>query len=315
MKADAEQWRRAAVLVSALDTATADSLLDRLSTEHARLIRRVLIELEDVDPNERQVVIRSFLESAETNSADAGVGLELSAAALENVATEPPFQFLHGVAGDELSDLLAGEHPQTVAVVAAHLPSDRVTELLAKLPSGLQADVIRRLAVLEETDAETLHPIEDSLRGRFRRRVSSERRTAGVGAVQDLISEAPPQVRRTLLSNIARQDPRLAERLTRPTFGFADLAALSDDSLRHLLASTEDDYVTTALAGGDLALVRRFLSVLPRRHAERLRRAVDTLGPTRLSDVELAQHELTETARRLEASGQLEWATATRGAN
>ena len=316
MRADDERLRRAAVLVSALDRATADALLDRLSEEQARLVRRAVVELDEVDAGERQAIVRSFLDGSNLGRVDdAGVGLELSPAALQSVSPETPFQFLHAAAEDELRDLLAGEHPQTVAVVLAHLPSDRVARVLAELPAALQADVVRRLAALEEADAETLRSIDESLRSRFRRRVTDDRRTAGVGGVKGLLSEATPQVRRTLLSNIARQDLRLAERLSGPTFGFIDLAGLSDDSLRDLLAAVDDDYVATALAGSDLESVRRFMATLPRRRAERLQRGIDNLGPTRLSDVELAQRELVETARRMHASGLLEWSEPSRNAN
>lgn len=312
MKPDQQQLRRAAVLVSALDADAADALLERLSADHAALVRRTLIELDEIDPGEQQIIMRTFLGGREAaGEMDSGVELQLSSSApVEPVSAGATFRFLHEAELDDLCDLLAGERPQTVAVVVSHLPAERATSVIAKLPADLQGEVLRRLTVLDEADPAILRDIEESLERRFRSRVAGDR-TAGVGAVKGILKDAAPQLRRTLLSNIARQDPDLAERLTQPNFGFADLVRLDDASLHELIEETAEDYVATALAGGELPLVRRFLSVLPRHRADRLQRAIDTLGPTRLSDVELAQQELVDGARRLEASGRLEWITTT----
>lgn len=311
-----EQLRKAAVLVSALDADSADELLDRMPPIQAGMIRRMLVDLLDIDPEEQEVLMAEFVGrppvAVAAAAAAGGVSLELSGSDNETVAaTKRPvatFDFLHDAPDEDLRELLRGERPQTVAVVVSHLPSQRAAEVLATLPDALQADVVRRLARLDETDADVLADVEKTLERRFRRRLQPDAgRLAGVGAVKGILDDASPDHRRSLLSSLARQDPNLASRLTRSTVTFADLATLTDVALRTLCETADHEALVVALAGGELDFTRRIASVLPRMRASKLQTAIDSLGPTRLSDVELAQEEVVHTARFLENSGRLAW--------
>jgi flagellar motor switch protein FliG len=317
MTPNSEQIRRAALLVAALDADAADALMDRLPAEQAGLIRRVLIELDDVDPHEQRTVIQAFLSGSATDEKAAAPAVEYvtpAAAYAPTAPAEPPFGFLREADVDDLREMLAGERPQTVAVVISHLSADRAAEALATLPAPLQADVCRRLASLHETDPAVLSDIEAGLQLRFRKKLVGGDRSAGVGAVREILSEAAPPLRQTLLSALSRQDRRLAERLTRPTFGWADLPGMAGDSLRLLFDSVDEEYAAVALAGADLEFAARLTAALPRARVERLQAAVDSLGPTPLGDIELAQDEMVRVARELETAGRLTWREAGDGA-
>jgi flagellar motor switch protein FliG len=318
MNPQAEQIRRAAMLVAALDADAADALLDRLSAEQAGLVRRVLVEIDDVDPHEQRTIIQAFLAGTAPDGRGSEPTVEYVApeAPVPHVAQAPTFGFLHEADVEDLRELLAGERPQTVAVVISHLPADRAAEVLATLAPPLQADVCRRLASLHEADPDVLGDIEAGLQMRFRKKFVRGDRAAGVGAVQDILSEAAPPLRQTLLSAISRQDPRLAERLTRPTrppLGFADLPRLSHDSLRLLFDSIDEEYAAVALAGAEADFAARLTAPLPRARIERLQATIDSLGPTPLGDIELAQDELACVARELDTAGRLTWREAPTG--
>jgi flagellar motor switch protein FliG len=316
MTANSEPIRRAALLVAALDAHAADALLDRLPPEQAGLIRRVLIELDDVDPHEQRTIIQAFISGASADERSAEPAVEFVApAAAHAPSSDPPFGFLREADVEDLREMLAGERPQTVAVVVSHLPADRAAEVLAALPATLQADVCRRLASLHETDPEVLADIEAGLQLRFRKKLVRGDRSAGVGAVREILSEAAPPLRQTLLSALSRQDRRLAERLTQPILGFADLPKLSGDSLRLLFDSIDEEYAAVALAGAEVDFAARLTASLPRARVERLQAAVDSLGPTPLGDIELAQEEMVCVARELETAGRLTWREADDGAS
>jgi len=313
-----ERLRKAAVLVSALDADSADALLDRMPPTQAGMIRRMLVELLDIDTAEQEVLMAEFVGRpiGTAVEAEGGVSLELSSrlndasndSATAAKRSPPTFRFLHDASDEDLLELLKGERPQTVAVVVSHLPSQRAAEVLAMLPDALQGDVVRRLARLDETDADVLDDLEKGLEQRFRRRQpSAGGRLAGVGAVKGILDDASPDQRRSLLSTIARQDPKLASRLTRSTVTFDVLTNLTDASLRTLCETADHEALVVALAGGELDFTRRIVGVLPRMRASKLQSAIDSLGPTRLSDVELAQEEIVHTARFLENSGRLAW--------
>lgn len=317
MNAKNENLRKAAVLVAALDADAADAVLERLPVEHAALVRRMLVEMTDAAGDEEQAVIGEFLGRDESG----GVELELSTYRMPSTLPLPsaaaplsepvPFRFLHEAAVEDLGELLAGERPQIVAVVVSHLPADQAAQTLAALPGALQTDVMQRLARLDETDPEVLREVEAGLERRFRGRFSQAgRRSAGVGAVRQILNEATADVRRQWLTSLSRNDPRLAEKLTRPSFTFAELDRLTDAALRMLVMSVAEATAAVALAGADLGFAERVAAVLPPAQAAKLQRAVDTLGPTRLSDVDAAQDEIVQTARELETQGRLEWSDA-----
>jgi flagellar motor switch protein FliG len=286
--------RKAAILVAALDAKTADQLLEQMSPEQQALVRRLVVELGDVSAGEQQAVIDEF------------VGLGAPAATMDPYQDTPPFRFLHRAPGDKLTRILAGEHPQTIALVLSHLPADQAGDVLAILTGALQADVIRRLVELDEADPETLREVERGLQSRiFEHTRYEQRRRAGVQAVTGILAAADPRVKRNILTNLAAHDHELAEQFTRQVFEFVDLVHASDAALGEVLRTADVDIVMLAFADASPALLDRMLGLLPVQDAKLLRRALESLGPTRLSDVAEAQRELARLARRLEAQGRL----------
>jgi flagellar motor switch protein FliG len=226
----------------------------------------------------------------------------------QTVYFQTSFEFLHGAAVEDVAALLADERPQIAALVISHLPSEQAAQTVAALPDHLQGEVVRRLARLDEADPDVLREVEGALRRRYYSRFpDGGSRTAGVGAVRRIMDEASPELRRQWLTSLAQQDPRLAANLTQPTFTFAELKLMSDDSWRLLLTTVGPETTTAALAGADPEYAADVARRLPRADARRLQQSIDSLGPTRLSDLDAAQETLVRTARELEMQGRLEW--------
>jgi flagellar motor switch protein FliG len=320
MTRNQDALRKAAVLIAALDVDAADALLERMTPEQAGEIRRLLLELPVAELLDEQAVIGAFLdEHRGTKPEPVGVELSLSstlrAAAMApgrgEIDARPPFRFLHEAAVDDLGELLANEGPQTVAVVVSHLPADQAARTLAVLPEALQTEVVRRLAHLDEADPAVLREVELALERRLRRRLPLEGgRAFGVGAVKQILSEAAPENRQQWLANLSQEDPPLVAKLTRPSFTFDELGGLTDESLVLVFQTVDRPTAVAALAGSEPDFMNRLTALLPRAQAAQLRRAVDTLGPTRLSDVDAAQEATAHTAHELESLGRLTWRTS-----
>src|SRR5689334_672743 len=133
--------RKAAILVTALDSAAADQLLEQMGEQQAARVRSAVMELPDVDPAEQELVLAEFFgKPSATSESDNGVELELSAT--QRIATSPrlddrpanSFDFLQHASGQELARKLAHEHPQLIAVVVANLTAEKAAELLERLP-------------------------------------------------------------------------------------------------------------------------------------------------------------------------------------
>jgi len=316
------ELRKAAILVSSLDRATADRLLDQMSAEQASLVRQAMVDLPEIDASEQNQVIGEFFHVGPGELAEDPAGMaadrpvERRPRAGGNAGVEwesgeepVPFRFLHEAKAHKLTQLLAGEHPQTIALVISHLPPDQSSEVLAPLPPALQVDVIRRLVDLDDANPEVLWEVERGLKTRILEQIRDERRrAAGVKAVASILAAANPGVKRDILANLAMHDHHLAGRLVqrKVEFTFKDLTGLDDETLMTILASADPEIVILALATAPVSLLDQIVRLLPAAEGKSLRKALNVPGPMRLSDVEEAQRELARTARRLESEGQIE---------
>ncbi len=327
MKTSDANLRRAAILMASLDGPAADRVLEQLPEEDAARVRRMMVELDEIDHHEQQQVIGEFVRSRPNVPATpryspaAAHGVELEAGlarrlSLDAYAAKPPnsspqpFRFLHHAQSDTISPVLSGEHPQTIALVVSHLPDERAASLLATLDGPLQADVLRRLMSLDQADPEILLEVERGLESRLREQSQVERRRdAGLASIARMLESAAPNVRRAILANLATHDRHLAGRLRSPSVRFEDLQELDDEALAAVLAAAEPEVARLALAGASPALVDRVLAQLQPAEARKVRRLIERLGPTRLSDVEEAQAELARIAHSMVLEGRIDLPT------
>lgn len=309
--------RRAAILVLSLDDTTAQAILDELPEQDAALVRRMMVEIEHVDAEEERLAIDEFLRGRTTAQRNPGVELEpglakrlgagRSAASADSVPDDRPFRFLRTARGEKITPFLTGEHPQTIAVVVSHLPDDRAAAVLASLDADLQAEVIQRLIDLDQADPDVVREVERALESRMLEQALAERRReSGLELVARILDAAEPTLRRSLMSNLSRQDRRLAERLRPQQFEFDDLNEVDDATFAAIIAAAGMEISRLALAGAKESLIDRLVKPLTPPEAKKMRRMIEHLGPLRLSDVEEAQHEVARIARQLALEGTID---------
>lgn len=308
-----EDIRKAAIVVSNLDTKTADMILEHVAAEEADQVRRAIFELGPVTPEEQRRTIDEFFQlglgGADSSSATSRTASKRSRAASIRDSSGPPtspapspaaFHFLHETDVTRLYGILAGERPQVVAVVLSHLPSKTAGEVLAQFPPDGQSEIVRRLVDLEETDTEILEEIEEALRVRLAGQFPlPRRRVAGVAAVSGILKAADWPLGKQLHENIAARDHRLAERLQPHAMSFDELVRLDDMSLQTLMEGVDVKLLTLALVGAEPVVVDRVLGKLPSGDAALVRSDLNDLGPTRLSDVEEARRRIAQLAQRI----------------
>ncbi|MGE0609195.1 MAG: FliG C-terminal domain-containing protein, partial [Pirellulales bacterium] len=346
MKPTSDMIRKAAVLVYSLDADTADQLLDQMPVEMADRVRRAAASLDDISQAEQDAVLGEFVRGTASPPADDDAeGVELSAKLARDFGlggptpsleageppaadadVQPPFRLLRETAADRLSLLLATENPQTIALVATHLPPAQAASVLTGLPADLHADVMRRMADLDEAHPEIVREVERGLAARMSQLAHvDQRRVARVAALADILRHSAPLERQAMLESLRQAEPELAEQLAAaqragdllevalqeersaqasaanlevPPSRYAGLDELDDVALSAALEAVGADMATLALAGGSAALLDRVTRRLPTREAKRFRRALDKLGPTRLSDIDEAQQALLSAANR-----------------
>ena len=242
-----ESLRRAAILIASLDTESADALLDEMSADQATLIRNAVMHLDEIDVVEQQEVIREFVGKKPQTRAFHVDGVEILpdlarkfSGTTDPRAAEPPpsdgrreqgdesgqlgttskqpdtrpFAFLESVAPGELAEVLSGEHPQTAAIVVAHLTPARAAEVLGHLPREQQADALMRIARLSAPHPDIIYDLEHEMQGMLLERgLSPQVESDGLATVAAILQNASGHAREDLVADIAQQDALLANRL------------------------------------------------------------------------------------------------------
>lgn len=325
---DKSTLRKAAILIDSLDPASATVLFSQMTEAQRRLLAEQRMALGDVTAAERQAVVDEFFqhdpagvarpaEPSQSHAADESVTLELSTAARETEPDDqavspdaPSFEFLRETDTETLARHLAAEHPQTIAVVVAHLPSNQAARVLSCLDGDLQTEVVRRLVSLREADPEVVREVERCLARRIDRSIGeAPARVAGVEVVSAILQACDVRTEKNILRNLERHDRRLADLFdaTEPC-DLADLMRLRASDWSVVLAEIESDVLLLALADSPAELVGRVLQQFSEADRGRMRYALGHLGALRLDDVEAAQHALLELVQELDRQGRIDLA-------
>ena len=217
--------RRAAILLTSLPARELDALLDEFD-DSAQTRLRSAVERLDAVPNDEQCrVIEEFLAALESEVQTAGASVQVHAGQLDRCETgggtssrtntdAPRFGFLNEASAESLADLLVKEQPQTVAVVAAPLPVERVVDLLKRLPSDVRASVLHRLATFDEIDAESVQAIEQEMELLLAEsQATFSEPPVGLTTVRRILAAAGTQESLQWVNELAGEDGVIAEHL------------------------------------------------------------------------------------------------------
>lgn len=213
---------------------------------------------------------------------------------------------LEMVDAKSLANFLVNEHPQTVAVILAHLEPEKKGEVLKRLPDTLQAEVVLRMANLEHVDPELILEIDKVLKNQLANTASVEQSTlGGVQPVAEMLNVMDKNTETSIMSRLEEKDPLLAEEIRKLMFVFDDISKIDDRGIQSLLKEVPNDKLLLALKTANEDIKAKVFKNISARAADMLREDLNNMGPSRLSDVEGAQQEIVNVARRLEAEGKI----------
>ena len=314
--------QKAATLLLQLGKDRAARVLSQLEETEIEELTAEIMHLERIDPEIAGEVLDEFWEATSSGPSfgggmglaqrllEASLGTERAAGMLERLQTTlagQPFEFLQQADARQVVSLLNGEHPQTVALVLAHLRPEHASAILAGLPPAEQADVAHRIALMERASPDVVAVVADSLQ-RKASAVLAPRELAAVGGVQplvEIINRADPSTEKSILEGLAARDEALAEEVRSRMFVFADIVLLEDRAMQLVLRGVEVPALALALKGSGPEVRETVLRNLSERARENLREEIELLGPVRMSQVEDARAGIVQVIRRLEESGQI----------
>lgn len=221
------------------------------------------------------------------------------------------FDSLVDIDSNSLANLIRTEHPQTQALILAHLDPSKAAGVLSLLPQADQVDIVLRVAKIGSIHPDVLSEIEEALMNKIQMMGTlTSAEAGGVDMVVEMLSIVEKKIEKSILTGVEQEDPKLAEEIKSMMFVFEDLIKLDDKSLQLILREVDSSNLVLALKAANPTIQNRVFSNISSRAAQIIREDLEAMGPVKLSDVEQAQSEIVKIALRLEEEGKISISSA-----
>jgi len=203
-------------------------------------------------------------------------------------------------------DLVRNEHPQIIAIILSYLDSDQAAEVLSGMPEKVRSDLLLRIATLDGVQPAAMKELNNTLEKQLKgnSRVQSSR-IGGVKAAANILNFVESGIESSIMEKIKETDNDLGQEIQDLMFVFDNLIDVDDRGIQTLLREISTDHLLLALKAADDDLKEKIFSNMSSRAAEMLKDDLEAKGPVRLSEVEAAQKEILNIARRLADEGQI----------
>jgi len=313
--------QKAAVLMVSLGDETASNIFKFLEEDEIQNISKEIALTKHVQPETADEVLEEFhtMTLAKTYIAQGGieyakklliksVGPEAARKIIDRLVkaleSSAGFTSLERANPQQLSKFIQNEHPQTIALILAHLNASQAAELISSLPEALRSDVAMRIASLQEISPEVVRRISLILEQKLEALGSfATEAYGGVRAVAELFNRMERNVGRTVLEKIETENPQLAASIRDLMFVFDDILLIDDNGITEILKRADKKTLTIALKGTSEELQNQFFRNMSSRAVELMKEEMEFMGPVKLKDVEKSQHEVVEIVRQLEEEG------------
>jgi flagellar motor switch protein FliG len=317
--------RKAAILLVLLGEEVASLIFRNLSESELQRVTQEISDIGVIDPSEATAILNEYYNLAITQEYIAQGGTEyaerlliktlgpegaramLDAVSRAQELSASKLDSLQKADPQQLAKFLQGEHPQTIALIMAHLDPRQASALLMKLTEETRAAAVKRLAELRQFSPEMAQKVSVVLHRRLQALGEQSRRAyAGFKGVADLLNRMDPAAGKVILELIERDDSKLAMSIRNLMFTFDDLLGVPDIGIRELLAQLDKKTLAQALKGASTQLRDHLFKSMSSRAADMLKEDMESLGPVRGKDVTKAQQECVAVARKLEAQGKIQ---------
>ncbi|QOJ15972.1 MAG: flagellar motor switch protein FliG [Planctomycetia bacterium] len=314
--------RKAAILLIALNQDTAAELLKILPKEMVEEVSREAASLDTVPPELREKVItefyslvlaRQYVDSGGLSWARSVLQKTLSPEDAKKVITtiehhvhEQPFSFLQKTEVENLLMFLQEEHPQTIALVLAHLAPAMASEVLVALSAERQIDVVTRIARMEQTSPDVIKEVERGLEKRLSGMMTERfEKVGGALAVAEILNLSGRAAEKTILEGLEQITPELVDDIRRLMFVFEDIMRVNDKGIQSMLKEVDNEELALALRTASEELKEKIFRNMSERAVTLIKEEMEFMGPVRVSDVEAAQKKIVDVVRRLEDAGEI----------
>ena len=319
---DLSAKRKAAIVLTVLGPKNAAEVVKYFSDEQVEQFSLEVARLERVTPEIRASVVSEFHEMCMAQDFISEGGVDNARKVLEQAFGSDkadlvirkilsamqivPFEFLKKADPNQLLGFIQDEHPQTIALILAYMPSSQAAMILTKLPQDLRGDVAERIAAMEQTPPEVIHRVEAVLERKVSSLINEEiTKAGGPKALVDLLQRVHRATERLILDSLTDNNPELADEVKNMMFVFEDVIQLDDRAIQSILKEVDVKELAMALKGVNDEVRNKIYRNMSERATNMLKEDMDYMGPIKMRQVEEAQQKIVAIIRRLEEAGEI----------
>ena len=282
----------------------------KVSSITPRMLDTIFTEFNELVSTQGPVAISpsggsQFIKNVLAKAVEAGKAKTL----LEEMEEEAKwnlFQKIKRLDPKVLANFIKNEHPQTIAIILAHLDSSQTAAILEDLPGPLQTEVVYRIAELENVPPAILEEIDQALQEGISMLQNVEgRKIGGIRSVAEILNQMDSSTESAILKGIEEQKQGLADEIRKLMFVFEDLLQVDDRGIMAILKEVTNEVLQLALKTASEELKEKIFKNMSERAAQMLKEDLEVMGPVRLKDVEGAQQNIIKVAKKLESEGKI----------
>ena len=314
--------QKSAILMMLLGEDEASEIIRNLSPKEVQHLGTAMYSVQGLDQETVNAVLDEFLAiiKAQTslgmgagnyirNVMNKALGEDKAQSVLSRIAPSTsarPIEILDWMDARSIAELIIDEHPQIIALIISYLDSGQAADVLGLLPDGMQPEIVRRIATLQTVGPDALSELEKVMQSKFKANTSLRAaKVGGVDAAARIMNFTKQNMEQRIMKDISRNDRELMQAIQESMFVFDNLIMSDERSLQTLLRSVDNELLVLALKGADEPLREKLFSCMSKRAAANIMDEMEALGPVRLTEVQTAQKEIINVARRMSDEGTI----------
>lgn len=314
--------QKAAILMIALGPEKSAAIFKHLKEDEVEELTLEIANTRNVTPQLKDSIINEFYQVclAQQYIAEGGINyakelLEKSFGAekamdvigkLTASLQVKPFEFVRKADAAQLLNFIQDEHPQTIALILSYLAPGQAAIIVSALPPDRQADVTKRIAVMDRTSPDVIKEVEKVLESKLSSLVNQDYTIiGGVDAVVEILNTVDRGTEKHIMETLEIEEPELADEIRKKMFVFEDILLLDDRAIQRVLRDVDNSDLAIALKGSNEEVQNAIFNNLSKRLAVMIKEDMEFMGPVRMKDVEEAQQKIVNIIRKLEDAAEI----------
>ncbi len=314
--------QKAAILLIALGPEKSATVFKHLKEDEIEQLTLEIANTRSIAPELKDAVVDEFYEVCLAQQYIAEGGITYAKELLDKALGEEkardvigrltaslqvrPFEFVRKTDPTQLLNFIQDEHPQTIALILAYLPSSQASAVIGALPPEKQSDVAKRIALMDRTSPEVIKEVEKVLERKLASLVNQDYTiVGGVDAIVNILNTVDRSTEKHIMETLEVEEPELADEIRRKMFVFEDILTLDNRAIQTVLREVDNNELAVALKSANEQVQEAIFTNLSSRLASMIKEDMEFMGPVRLKDVEEAQQKIVNIIRRLEDSGEI----------